>query len=154
MFMSFEVRGTNRVRNQLRTAAATHTEISDPVIEVHCESERKRLKSKGYPPRNAAKQPFKSERQRRYFFWALNSGRISVPYARSGLLANKFAKVRLAPGRWQIENKRPGAAFVIKRGMQNKAVHAGRWWTMEDELEGGIGQLTKTLSQALEKAWG
>ena len=39
-----------------------------------------------YPPASRAKQPFVSDKSRRYFFAALRSGALVVPYRRSGAL--------------------------------------------------------------------
>jgi hypothetical protein len=39
-----------------------------------------------YPPASRKKQPFVSSQQRKYFFAALKSGAIAVPYRRSGAL--------------------------------------------------------------------
>lgn len=46
-----------------------------------------------YPSPSGRKQPFVSDRSRKYFFAALRSGRIAVPYQRSGDLG--------APDNWE-----------------------------------------------------
>lgn len=44
-----------------------------------------------YPPSPGGRpQPFKTEKQRRYFFWALRSGRITVPYRRTGTAGRRW----------------------------------------------------------------
>ena len=42
-----------------------------------------------YPPVRKKKQPFKTDKQRRYFFYALKRGLIKVPYRRDGLLQKR-----------------------------------------------------------------
>ena len=125
---SFEMRGTNRVRNQLRTLAAVDPDITDPVLGNHARSERRRLKSTPYP----AKLP-------------------GQKYVRTGNLANRFSARRVKKGVWRVENSATYSVWVIKRGMQNRQYHRGRWWTMEDILEDGMPDLTRDLSHALEQ---
>lgn len=45
-----------------------------------------------YPPERHGEMPGfpKSEKQRRYFFWALKNGIIKVPYVRTGILQRSF----------------------------------------------------------------
>lgn len=125
---SFELRGTNRVRNQLRTLAAADPDITEPVIAKHAKSERRRLKSTPYP----AKLP-------------------GQKYIRTGNLANRFRAERQKAGVWRVTNSASYAVWVIKRGMQNRQYHRGRWWTMEDVLEDGMPDLTRDLSRELER---
>ncbi len=51
-----------------------------------------------YPGRSGKKQPFVSDRARRYFFAALRSGQIRVPYQRSGDLGSQWQRLPFAHG--------------------------------------------------------
>jgi hypothetical protein len=42
------------------------------------------------PPPGGRPQPFKTEKQRRYFFYALKAGLIKVPYRRTGTAGRKW----------------------------------------------------------------
>jgi len=125
--VSVEMKGINRVKNQLRTLAALHPEITDPIIAAHAKKERARLKSKPYPPRLPNQK-----------------------YVRTGLLANKFAHRKLGPGKHSVANTRPNGIYVIKKGWQNRQYHLGRWWTIEDALDENMPELTKNLTKALD----
>ena len=56
---------------------------------------------KKYPPGSGAHrpQPFKTDKSRRWFFWALNEGEIKVPYRRTRSLGNKWTTTVSTDGR-------------------------------------------------------
>jgi hypothetical protein len=82
------------------------------------------------PPRNK-RMTFKTARQRRFFFAALRSGRISVPYRRTRNLAKgwvlKFLE-RASEFRIEVSNKVPYLPWVMGPGTQAD-IHKGRWNT-------------------------
>ena len=51
-----------------------------------------------YPSPSGKAQPFMSDKQRRFFFAALRSGRIRVPYVRTGNLGAHWAKQPFSMG--------------------------------------------------------
>ncbi len=61
-----------------------------------------------YPPRRHGKQPFKSARQRAFFFYALKNGLIEVPYRR-GLSPKSEALGR----KWTVEFRDGGKTAVV-----------------------------------------
>jgi hypothetical protein len=82
------------------------------------------------PPRGKRMQ-FKSEKQRRFFFAALRSGQISVPYRRTMRLARSWILRFLERGnefRVEAENKVPYLPFVMGPGTQ-ASIHRNRWPT-------------------------
>lgn len=125
--VDFTITGYNRVRNQLRAAASFYDKQSDKAIEKHAKREAKNLRSKPYP----ATLP-------------------NQKYIRTFELQRKFRAQRRGISRWAVINRRPGAVWVIKKGMQNRKVHLGRWWTIEDTLQATIPPLTKELSTQFE----
>ena len=125
--VSVKMTGYNRVRNQLRAMASAHTKETDPVIGKHAKTQSAMLRQKPYP----AMLP-------------------NQKYVRTFELKRKFRARKRAPGQWEVNNKRKGAARVIKKGMQNKAYHLGRWWTIEDTLAETMPTLTENLSVMLE----
>ncbi len=132
MSISYKIQGTNRVRNQLRTAAAMYPEISDPIIGKHAKSEQKRLRNKEYP----SYLPHFTHTRKRFF----------------GGIAGSFSARRLALGKWTVKNSRPYAGYVIgKKGVQLTHKSFRRWWRMDEVLQSDIPTLTKSLSIELEK---
>ncbi|KPJ95378.1 MAG: hypothetical protein AMJ53_02840 [Gammaproteobacteria bacterium SG8_11] len=94
-----------------------------------------------YPVASRKPQPFKSDKQRRFFFWALRSGRISVPYRRTGTLGRSLTigqpgnikEVRkLGQGvEGQFGTRTKYAPMVIGQRSQAR-YHQGTWWTLNE----------------------
>ena len=128
-----EFRGVNRVRNQLRALASAVPDVTDPVVEKHAKTMAAFLRRKQYPPR-----------------------RPNQKYKRTGELGRRFRAQRRGRESWAVINraKRKGqyyAVWVIKKGMQNRQFHLGRWWTLEDEMQKSMPRLTRNLTVALDQ---
>ena len=128
-----ELRGYNRVNNQLRALASAHTDVTDPVIEKHTKALSAMFRGKPYPN----KLP-------------------NQKYQRTYNLRRGFRAQNRGKGKWAVINraKRRGryyALWVIKKGFQNRKYHLGRWWTIEDESQKTMPTLTRNLSLALEQ---
>jgi hypothetical protein len=108
---------------------------------------------KYYPPRDKNLHiEFKTEKQRRFFFWALRTGKIEVPYRRTRTLGRKWTtKVEYINGGvvGTIGNATPYAPYVQSRADQAK-IHAGHWGTAEDALENLHDQIYETLGEAFK----
>lgn len=144
----YDLKGYNRVRNSLRKLASEYREEIDSTIKDWAAEQRAALKRHGYPPQRNAPQPFKTERQRRWFFWALRSGIISVPYPRTGRLANSWLSRQVGWGHYVVENSAVYAALVVGRDKQAR-YHEGHWWIAEDVLDEEVGDLTEKLTEEL-----
>lgn len=128
--VSVEIRGTNRVRNQLRAIAAFHPNNTDSIIQKHARAQQKKLRNTPYPPY----QPHFTHRRKRYF----------------GGIAGSFSARRVSPGVWHIVNSRDYAQWVIGRP-KNSHPSFAPWYDMRDELQGDMPQLTRQLSIELEQ---
>ena len=131
--VNFNFRGVNRVRNQLRACAAFHKDKADPIIEKHTKREAARMRGTAYP----AELP-------------------NQKYQRTYQLQSHFRAQKVGNAHWRVINRvrnRYGAyaVWVIKKGMQNKKYHLGRWWTIEDKLQENAPMLTKNLAAELER---
>lgn len=83
---------------------------------------------KTYPPQTHKKQPLKTVRQRRYFFWALRTGKIHVPYRRTEDIKRKWqARVDLrgTSVTLNLTNTSDHADGVI--GDRQWKYHQGNW---------------------------
>lgn len=83
---------------------------------------------KTYPPPTHKKQPLKTARQRQYFFWALRTGRITVPYRRTDELKRGWQarfELRGTEASLFITNKAKHAEGVI--GKKQWGYHKGNW---------------------------
>lgn len=75
---------TIRKLDGLDDPAVFHRPMTEATAHVHRVIAR-------YPPSPEGRpQPFKTDKQRRYFFWALRNGKITVPYRRTGTAGRKW----------------------------------------------------------------
>jgi hypothetical protein len=135
---SLELRGYNRVANNLRRLASDMDKELDPVVGTWTRWTRSRLKGRAYPPK-----PPRST------------------YVRTGQLANRWRVEKQGPSRHAIMNDAKGprgqlyATHVVGDGMgENQAwMHRGRWWIARDVIEEEIPALRNALSTAIKNVW-
>lgn len=86
-----------------------------------------------YPPASRRKQPFVSSQQRKYFFAALRSGSIAVPYRRSGALGkpDNWSQAQ-AGGTRTLTSKQPYSDLV--RGDKKQAAYFKGVWPTVDQV--------------------
>ena len=82
-----------------------------------------------YPPQSHAPQPFRSDKSRRFFFAALRSGQITVPYQRTMALQQAW-QVQPTPEGADVVNASAHAAWTVTKATQAH-YHAGNWQTEE-----------------------
>ncbi len=102
------------------------------------------------PPAGAPGEAAKhwTDKQRRFFFAALKSGQIKVPYVRTGLLGQSFTtEVRrgadMVEGEWGTNDLKapwvvgpdyPGES-IHGQTMYQAQIHEGRWWQFEQQFD-------------------
>lgn len=150
MKLEYEYLGYNRVENALRTLATQNRGVTDKTIGKWTKETRAYLKGYGYPAQSGRVQPFKTDRQRRWFFWALRNGLIAVPYRRTGRLANSWRAERRGPSDWLLGNSAEYSGLVIGEGRQSK-YHEDNWWTAESLIKPRTSNLTRMVAQDLMK---
>lgn len=131
-----ELKGINRVRNQLRTVAKFHPEATNPIMREWTQEVAAHLRAKPYPPERAGQK-----------------------YRRTGRLGRRWRAMNPRPGITQIINKAraPGgseyASFVVgdHRGDNQAWMHVGRWWKARTEVDQYTPKLTEVLSKKLEQ---
>lgn len=99
--------------------------------------------AKPEPAPSRAKQPFVSNKSRRYFFAALKSGAITVPYQRSHSLQDAWDWSPAGDGAL-VTNASPHADLTIVKGSRTKYHKKGPW---KDEY-----QIAKDAEQAARDA--
>lgn len=102
------------------------------------------------PPRGI-KQPFKTDKQRRFFFSALRDGRITVPYQRTGNLYINW-RYSLIPGselfRAEIYNNVPYRKWVQGYEREQSKFHAPRWNSQEKIEQAAADAMPKRMAEA------
>jgi len=116
------------------------------------------------PPSRADKERAKkawSDKQRRWFFWALKKGRIDVPYRRgqspgSEKLGSSWSTKVTKRGKeiWGVIQTRVSyARFVVDKDSQ-ATIHRRRWTTVQQVVKDTTGDVQKLFDRALRKALG
>ena len=104
--------------------------------------------------------PFiKSEKQRRWLMWAINSGAITVPYPRTGDLRGSLKmEVRSLGGQWvgSVGSSSPVAPWVISDTRVGNAgpqarYHHGTWWTLQAEMRKATRNIIGVFAKALAR---
>lgn len=109
------------------------------------------------PFQTHAPQPFVSDKQRKYFFWALRSDRIEVPYKRTGAINVLWEVTTMANGNTKVASKRKKAKYVIGERDEQSRYHAGNWLSVDEvaeQVEAGPAQAIaeRVLTELLNKA--
>lgn len=94
---------------------------------------------------------FVSDKQRRWFFAALRSGELNVPYKRTQELSKNWKTA--GDGRLQfVYNETPYAGLVMGEGTQNQLLKKMGWKTMEARLKERMGEVVKQFDIGVKKA--
>lgn len=129
MGLSVTIKGVNRVRNSLRGLTAMDKTIINSELRAWAQRVRRMLKSKPYPSKRAGQR-----------------------YARTGRLANSWGAEQRRSGEVSIRNSADYATWVV--GDKQAWMHAGRWWQARPTIEDEIPELTRELSEKIQRTWG
>jgi len=131
-FVTYEIRGTNRVKNQLRFLMAMYPSEVDPVIKQHAKQEASQLRKTPYP----SYLPHFTHTRKKFF----------------GGIAGSFGMIQKKVGVYGVKNSQKHSPFVIGRPFQ-KRQHPSflRWWVMADEVQSRMPLLTMKLTEFAEK---
>lgn len=115
-----------------------------------------------YPPVSRRKQPFKTDKQRRYVFWALRKGLIVIPYFRGQNPRSENMKarwiVRSVSNGVEVANNASYAQLV--HGWQKQAAyHKGTGWrtdreVMTTERDRIVGDISAAYRMGVNAVWG
>ena len=94
---------------------------------------------------------FFSDKQRRWFFAALNSGEIKVPYRRTQEMRNAWRQVGSGE-RSFIVNETQAAVFTMGDDTQSRHEKLVGWETVSQKISKSMDKLVKRLVAAGEKA--
>jgi hypothetical protein len=98
---------------------------------------------------------FQSDRQRRFFFSAIRSGRIKVPYQRSGRLRQGWKITPFGSQDWLVINETGYAALVQGQGTQARMMTLIGWKTIEQIADKTAqDQAIRIMSDEITKAAG
>jgi hypothetical protein len=89
--------------------------------------------AKIYPPPRRAPFEFVSLKQRRWFFWALKNGIITVPYRRTYVLQNAWRYEPQTAFTAAAKNDTKYARYVVGLPDQQARYHSG-WWNASTQI--------------------
>lgn len=96
--------------------------------------------------------PFFSQRQRRWFFWAINNGEISVPYRRTHQMAKAWTfKASSEDG--TFTNPASGAPFVYGVQTQSRHEKLVGWKTIKQFLDGPLSFRSSKFRAVVQEAY-
>lgn len=108
--------------------------------------------SPNYVSRKAAYgQSFQSEKQRRWFFWALDTGAIEVPYHRTQALSKGWHIVNRGVLGYLV-NYRKGASYVVGERNQANQPRVVGWKKASQQIEERLAKINKIIDAAAKKA--
>lgn len=114
-----------------RFGTAHMQQVLRPPMEASLLSLQDALTDYPGPPMRPYPKMLRTEKQRRYFFWALKQGVIQVPYVRTGKLGQLWTwKVTVTGSglRGEVGTNMSYARWVQRQGSQAR-IHRGNWLT-------------------------
>ena len=106
------------------------------------------------PPKSTGKVRFKSAKQRRYFFWALKQGVITVPYHREGKLGQSWTtKIdETGSGMYGKIGTNLSYAKWVQSAESQARIHQGNWLTDEQAFNKRRGEIVQRFRIAIRAA--
>lgn len=105
-----------------------------------------------YVTRKAAYgKTFFTDKQRRWFFWALANGNISVPYSRTHELQNAWQVRKINQWQANVINTMPGAKWVIGKEQSRHEAMVG-WRKFTDVIAEHRAEIKATIVKATKDA--
>lgn len=150
--LSIEVQGLEQVMHRIKSLPP---EARDEVLHDGAEYSLTVLRDEPppkYVTRTAAYgQPFFTEKQRRWFFAALNSGEIDVPYHRTGGMKAGWGYQQMG---YEVKftNSKPGAQFVMG-AQQSRHEKLVGWKKVQDIIDGKLSFRSSKFRDVIMKAY-
>lgn len=130
-FVEIEIKG---IKEALAALGKVDSDMTLPMTDAIAE-EVVLPRLREYPPASRAKQPFKSDKSRRFFFAALKRGDISVPYHRTSALAALWETKHTSLSSLDIVSRRKKSDLIIGDSGKQAAYHRGTWPTVDQVAE-------------------
>jgi len=107
-----------------------------------------------YPSKSTGKVRFKSAKQRRYFFWALKQGVITVPYVRTGKLGQSWNTHidETGGGMYGKIGTNMSYAKWVQNAESQARIHQGNWLTDEQAFSKRRGEIVQRFRIAIRAA--
>jgi hypothetical protein len=151
-FIGLEVKGVDELRAQLDKLPAEVRGLAvDGVSKYLLNVLRLYPPQKSVTRREAYGKPFFTDKQRRWFFWALSTGELQIPYKRTQSLANNWRQEGKGYDSILV-NETPYSPFVQDKPTQSRMQKLIGWQTIADILRDRAVKIAETLNYAAQKA--
>lgn len=149
--IGIDIRGLDEVQKLLRDLPPEAQDAAGDVAAVYL---TEKLKEQP-PPKQVSRKAaygvtFFSDKQRRWFFAALNSGEISIPYKRTQDLRNSWQIIGKGADRI-IVSEAEAAKWTMGDDTQSRHEAMVGWKKVATILEQSSGQLVKRMEGAVNK---
>lgn len=95
---------------------------------------------------------FKTDKQRRWFFAALRSGEIHVPYNRTQELRGSWKTAGDGRQQFVYSEDMPKAQYVMQDGHQNQLLKKMGWKTVETRMKERMSEIVRRFDAGVNKA--
>jgi hypothetical protein len=105
------------------------------------------------PPQRPYPQMLRTEKQRRYFFWALKNGLIQVPYVRRGKLGQSWTTSVTASGNslHGIVGTNLKYAVYVMNSQRQAVIHQQNWRTDRMAIEANRAEIVERFRAAIRR---
>lgn len=151
--IGIEIQGIAAVQKALEDADSIKTQRA--VTQAAGEYMRGQMRK--YPPyqyvsrTRAYGKPFQSDRQRRWFFAALRSGELTLPYQRTNTLKTGWKLTRFGVNDLLLTNDVPYARFVQQSPQARMMTYIG-WRSQERVVYEDRAQIQRVVTEAWNRA--
>ena len=126
-------------------------EVLDEVGEYGLSVLRKEPRQKYVTRKAAYGKTFFTDRQRRWFFWALSNGNINVPYRRTGSMSASWRMTR-SENSVRYSNAAPGVNFVMGAEQSRHEKMVG-WKKADDTIASQLTFRSSKFRTAVSRAY-
>jgi hypothetical protein len=151
-FVGIEVQGLKELEAQLKKLPpAVQDLVTDDANKYMLNVLRTYPAQKSISREQAYGVPFFTDKQRRYFFWALGEGIISVPYRRTQELRRGWKQV--GTGRKSfLANEVPYSPYMVDDKDQSRMAALGGWKNLSAILKERTAAIIRVADAAAKKA--
>ena len=152
-FIGIDITGLPELQAYLkRLPPAVADAVVDAVSKLAIDIFQSEQPSKKYVTRKAAYgQSFQSDKQRRWFFAALNKGAIQVPYNRTQAMRRAWKQIG-AGAKSIVANEAEGVEFVMGDGTQSRHEALVGWKTVSKMIKEHTPRIERVAIAAAQKA--
>lgn len=106
------------------------------------------------PPQRPYPQMLRTEKQRRYFFWALRNGIIQVPYVRRGKLGQSWTTNVTATGNslHGIVGTNLKYAVYVQNAQRQAVIHQQNWRTDRMAVDANRAEILERFRAAIRQS--